>query len=46
VHGITDLARVSSPGSISSPYDLLRRVPRATPSGFGMVGVSYGRTTA
>jgi phage terminase large subunit-like protein len=44
VHGITDLARVSSPGSISSPYDLLRRAERATPSGFGLTGVNHGRT--
>jgi phage terminase large subunit-like protein len=45
VHVLTELARVSAPASIASPYDLLRR--RKTPtSGFGLTGVAYGRTSA
>lgn len=47
VHGITDLARVSAPGSIASPYDLLRkRRETAGANGFGMSHISYGRTSA
>ena len=47
VHGITDLARVSAPGSIASPYDLLRkRRETAGADGFGLSHISYGRTSA
>ncbi|HQW88948.1 MAG TPA: terminase family protein [Nitrospira sp.] len=47
VHGITDLARVSAPGSIASPYDLLRkRRETVGANGFGLSHVSYGRTSA
>lgn len=47
VHGITDLARVSAPGTIASPYDLLRkRREMVGANGFGMTNVSYGRTSA